>query len=205
MNKQDLKKEQRKSKAKAVGAYSAKECAYLAAFVALVLALQLVFAAVPGVELVTVSFVAYSFAFGIKRGCVAATAFALIRQLVFGFFATVLILYLVYFNLLACLFGWLGKSMRISGKNLIWVVLTACVCTVFFSLFDNVLTPLWYGYSKRAAKAYFFASLPFMLPQVLCTAVSVSVLFLPMVKVFFMAKRSLIMTIRGQKNGFEEK
>lgn len=205
MNKQDLKKEQRKSKAKAVGVYSAKECAYLAAFVALVLALQLVFAAVPGVELVTVSFVAYSFAFGSKRGCITATAFALLRQLVFGFFATVLILYLVYFNLLALLFGLLGRKMCLSGKNLVWLVLTACLCTVFFSMFDNLLTPIWYGYSPRATKAYLLASLPFMLPQVICTAVSVSILFLPMVKVFFAAKRTLTTTYRAQKEKIQEK
>ena len=195
----------RKLNAKQVGAYSAKECAYIAAFVALVLALQLVFSAVPGVELVTVSFVAYSFAFGAKRGCIAATAFALIRQLVFGFFATVLILYLVYFNLLALLFGWLGEKMRLSGKSLVWIVLLACECTVFFSIFDNILTPIWYGYSARAAKAYFLASLSFMIPQVICTAVSVSVLFLPMVKVFFMAKRTLALHTRKQKSTFSEK
>ena len=205
MNKQYLQKEQRESKAKAVGVYSAKECAYLAAFVALVISLQLVFAAVPGVELVTVSFVAYSFAFGIKRGCIAATAFSLLRQLVFGFFATVLILYLVYFNLLACLFGLLGKKTRANGKNLIWLILTACLCTVFFSVFDNLLTPIWYGYSARATKAYLLASLPFMIPQVLCTAVSVGVLFLPMVKVFFIVKRTLAIRIRTKKEDLEEK
>ncbi len=205
MSEDKLQKKQSKIKAKTVGVYSAKECAYLAAFVALVLALQLVFAAVPGVELVTVSFVAYAFAFGAKRGCIAATAFALIRQLVFGFFATVLILYLVYFNLLALLFGLLGKKLRVSGKNLVWLVLIACVCTVFFSMFDNVLTPLWYGYSARARKAYFLASLPFMIPQVICTAVSVSILFLPMVKVFSMAKRTLTAHFRPQKENFDEK
>lgn len=182
---------QRKIAAKAVGVHSAKECAYLAAFVALVIVLQLVFAAVPGVELVTVSFIAYSFTFGIKRGCIAATAFALLRQLVFGFFATVLILYFVYFNLLSLLFGWMGKKVRAKAKNLVWLVLIACFCTAFFFLFDNLLTPLWYGYSPRATKAYVLASLPFMAPQIVCTAVSVSVLFLPMVKVFFAAKHTL--------------
>ena len=55
--------------------HSAKECAYIAVFVALVIAAQLAFSAVPGVEVVTVLFVAYAFTFGVARGMIAATAF----------------------------------------------------------------------------------------------------------------------------------
>ena len=184
---------------KTVGVYSAKECAYLAAFVALVIALQLAFSAVPGVELVTVCFVSYSFAMGAKRGMIAATAFTLVRQLIFGFFATVLILYLVYFNLLALTFGLLGTRASIKRRHLIWLIIIACLGTAFFTVFDNILTPIWYGYSKRAVKAYFMASLSFMAPQLICTAVSVGVLFLPLVKVFFMAKRTLVARPHYQK------
>jgi hypothetical protein len=174
---------------------AAKECAYLAVFVALVIAVQLVLYAIPGVELVTVLFVTYAFVFGWKRGVVAATVFSLLRQLVFGVYPEVLILYLVYFNLLAALFGVLGGG-KIGKKQkmvkiLPVIMVLACLGTVFFHLFDNILTPLWYGYTQRAAKAYFYASLPFMIPQVVCTAVSVGVLFYPLVTAFAYIKKGL--------------
>lgn len=164
--------------------HTAKECALLAVFVAVVIASQTVFSAIPGVEIVTVLFVTYSFSAGWKMGTLAATAFSLLRQIVFGFFPTVLILYLVYYNLLALCFGLLGRKIKKPIKALPLIVIIACFGTVLFSVIDNIITPLWYGYSERAARAYFFASLPFMLPQVICTAISVTCLFLPLWKVF---------------------
>ena len=91
---------------------TAKEIAPLAVFVALVIAAQFVLSFVPGVEIVTVLFVSYAFVFGMRRGMLAATAFALLRQLLFGFYPTVLVLYLLYFNGLAALFGWLGQKVK---------------------------------------------------------------------------------------------
>lgn len=169
----------------------AKECAYLAVFVALVIAVQLCLAVVPGVELVTVLFVSYAFVFGIRRGMLAATAFSLVRQLVFGFSTTVLILYLVYYNALTAIFGGIGRGVKEPIRALWWIVLTACVCTVCFSVLDNIITPLWYGYTKRATRAYFLASLSFMLPQLVCTAVSVSILFIPLQRAFKSIKKGL--------------
>ncbi len=171
---------------------SAKECAYLAVFVAVVIALQLAFSAVPGVELVTVLFVAYAFVFGWKRGMAAATVFSLLRQLLFGFFPTVLILYLTYYNFLTLLFGLLGKWIKFRYKFLPILTVIACVCTVIFTLLDNVITPLWYGYGMRAARAYFLAALPFTLLQVLCTAISVALLFAPLYKTFVLVGKTLI-------------
>ena len=89
--------------------HPAKECAYIAVFVALLIALQLALTAVPGVEAVTVLFVSYAYVFGWKRGMAAATAFSLLRQMVFGFYPVVLILYLLYYNGMAALFGTMGK------------------------------------------------------------------------------------------------
>lgn len=169
----------------------AKECAYLAVFVALVIAVQLCLAAVPGVELVTVLFVSYAFVFGIRRGMIAATAFSLLRQLLFGFAPTVLVLYLVYYNALTAIFGGIGRGVKDPLRCLWWMVLTACLCTVCFSMLDNIITPLWYGYTKRAARAYFIASLSFMLPQVVCTAVSVSILFIPLQRALKLIKKGL--------------
>ena len=161
-----------------------KDCAYIGVFVALVIAAQLCLAVLPGLEVVTVLFVTFSFVFGARRGMVAATVFSLLRQLLFGFFPTVLVLYLVYYNLLAVLFGLLGRWNKLSPSKLVWLTALACVCTICFTMLDNIITPLWYGYSKRVWKIYFYASFSVMIPQVICTAVSVGILFYPLVKIF---------------------
>ena len=171
--------------------HTAKECAFLAVFVAVVIAVQLALSFLPGVELVTVFFVCYAFVMGWKRGMFAATAFSLLRQMVFGFFPTVLVLYLVYYNLLALGFGLLGKKIKNPIKSLPIIVALACVGTVCFTLIDDVITPLWYAYSAKATRAYFFASLTVLFPQIICTAVSVSCLFLPIWKVFKGARKKL--------------
>jgi energy-coupling factor transport system substrate-specific component/cob(I)alamin adenosyltransferase len=164
--------------------HTAKECALLAVFVALVIASQMVLSAIPGVEIVTVLFVAYSFSVGWKKGTLASTAFSLLRQIIFGFSPTVLILYLVYYNLLTFTFGKLGARIKEPIKQLPFIVFVACLGTVLFSVIDNLLTPIWYGYSAQATKVYFLASLSFMIPQVICTAISVTCLFLPLWKIF---------------------
>lgn len=171
--------------------HSAKECAFLAVFVALVIAVQLCLAAIPGVELVTVLFLAYAYVMGAKRGIIAATVFTILRQLLFGFTPVVFCLYIVYFNSFTLLFGLLGKKWKNNVRALPYLVVLACVCTACFTLLDNLLTPLWYAFTKRAFKVYFLASLSVMLPQILCTAISVFVLFIPLQKVFTQAKRSL--------------
>ena len=180
-----------KKSGKQTAVRSGKECAYLAIFVALLIAAQLALSALPGVEVVTVLFVAYSFVFGVRRGMIAATAFSLLRQLIFGFSPTVLILYVVYYNGLTALFGLLGKGVKKPLFALWWLVLVACICTACFTMMDNILTPLWYGFSKRAAKAYIMGSLPFMIPQIICTALSVAFVFLPLQKVFALVSKNL--------------
>lgn len=170
---------------------SAKECAYIATFVALLLAAQLLFSTLPGVEAVTALFVAYAFSFGVCRGVIAATAFSLLRQLLFGFFPTVLVLYLLYYNFLAVVFGLLGRRVKTPWKALVFSTSLACVCTVGFTMLDNVVTPWFYAYSPEAARAYFFASLPFMATQTVCVGVSNAVLFLPLWRAFRAIRRSL--------------
>ena len=179
-----------KKKAK-VWARSAKECAYLAVFVALTIGGQVAFSLVPGVEIVTLLFVCYTFVFGVGRGMLAATAFSLLRQLVFPFSPTTLLLYLVYYNFLSAVFGGLGHIVKRPLVCLWWLTAMACVCTVFFTALDNVITPLWLGFSDRAWRAYAYASLSFMIPQVVCTAVTVGVLFYPLQRVLRQIKKSL--------------
>ncbi len=191
MNEENGRNSEAKKHVKKAAVRSAKECAYLAVFVSLLIASQLALSFVPGVEIVTVSFVAYSLAMGARRSMIAATAFSLLRGLVFGFFPTVLLLYLIYFNLLALCFGLIGRKWQVGVKTLPFLIAIACLCTVCFTLIDCVLTPLWYAYSAEAANAYFFASLPFVLPQVICTAVSVAFLLIPLNKAFLLVKKQL--------------
>ena len=181
------KNEQKTTKKQGVKRAS-KECAYLAVFVALVIAAQICLAFLPGVEIVTVLFVAYAFVFGARRGMTAAVVFSLLRQLVFGFFPLVLILYLIYYPLLTLLFGVLGSRVKNPIRALGWLTLTACVCTVCFTLIDDILTPLWYAHTAEVARAYFLASLGVLLPQVICTALTVFFLFLPLERVFRLVK-----------------
>lgn len=64
------------------------------------------------------------------------------------------------------------------------VTAAASALTVMFTLLDDVITPLFYGYSKQTAAAYFYGSFLAMLPQTICAAVSVFVTFLPLKRAF---------------------
>ncbi len=170
---------------------SAKEVARTAVFVAMVIGSQYALSAVPFVEVVSLLFICYAFVFGVLRGVVAAVAFALLRQLLFGFYPVVLILYLIHFSILSVAFGLLPRWCKWTGwKLLLIAALLAAVCTACFTLLDNLLTPWYYGYSPKAAELYFKASLPFMLGQTICACVSVSGLFLPLTKVLFFIKKA---------------
>lgn len=187
-----MKKERREKNAKALAIRSAKESAYIALFVALLISSQLLLSFFVGVELVTVLLISFSYAFGIRMGGAAATAFSLLRGFVFGFFPNVLILYLIYFNAITLLFGFLGK-IKFCKKawRFIPFVATACLCTAAFTMLDNLITPLWYAYTKRAWEAYFWASFAALIPQIICTAVTVSTLFYPLQKAFSLARKTV--------------
>jgi hypothetical protein len=63
------------------------------------------------------------------------------------------------------------------------IVVSAVLFTVLFTMLDNVITPLIFGFRGNAAKVYFMQSLVAMIPQTVCTAVTVSLLFVPLTKV----------------------
>lgn len=184
MNEENLPQKQKKI-------HVGKECAYLAVFVALVIAAQLCLSAVAGVEVVTVLFAAYAFTFGAGRGMLAATAFSLLRMLVFGFLPQVLVLYLLYYNAFTLLFGALGERLEEPLKRLWLLILLACIATLIFSALDLIINALWYAYSWAAIKVYALASLPVAATQVVCAGVSVGVLFMPLHKTFSLAKKWL--------------
>lgn len=165
---------------------SVKEIATVAVFTALLIGGQLALSAVSGVEIVTVLLLSFSFYFGARLGMLGATAFSLLRCFVFGFFPSVLILYLIYYNLFALTFGFVGNrfSKQVDMKKLVVITFTAVVMTVCFSLLDDLITPLFYGYTEEAMKAYFFASFYAMIPQAVCAVVTTVFLFPPLLAVY---------------------
>ena len=100
-----------------------REIAVCAVMTALLIAVQFVLGYVPGVELVTVFFLCFCSVYGIRCGLITATAFSLVRCLIWGFYPNVVLLYLIYYNLFALLFGALKK-----GNVPVWL------CPVLFLL-----------------------------------------------------------------------
>ena len=170
---------------------TAKDIAFIGLMSALLIACQLALSAVQGVEVVTVLFLAWCYSFGVVRGMIVANCFSLLRCLLFGFFPTVVILYVVYYNLFAVVFGLLGKCLKNAPelRRLIILVVCAAVMTVIFTLLDDVITPLFFGYSDRAAKVYFYNSLITMAVQTVCAVVTVALLFVPLRKAFEQVRR----------------
>ena len=153
--------------------------------VALLIGGQMALSGISGIEIVTVMLLCFCFHYGIRHGVAVAITFSLLRCFFFGFQVNVIVLYLVYYNLFALFFGWLGKRIagRISLPKLCLIVASAVVFTVLFTMLDNVITPLIFGFHKNAAAVYFAQSLYVLVPQCICTTVTVSVLFVPLTRI----------------------
>ena len=153
--------------------------------VAMLIGGQLALSGISGIEIVTVMMLCFCFSYGIRTGLAIATVFSLLRCLVFGFQINVIVLYLIYYNSFAAFYGWLGRRLsgRISPARNIIVVASAMALTVLFTLLDDVITPLIFGFHPNAAKVYFLQSLYALIPQTICSMVTVSVLFTPLTKV----------------------
>ena len=153
--------------------------------VALLIAGQLALSSVTGIEIVTVMLLSFCYCYGVRHGIAIATTFSLLRCFVFGFQINVIVLYLVYYNLFAIFFGWLGGHF--TGKNALLrtvvIVVAAVVFTALFTLLDDVITPLIFGFNENATKVYFYQSLAAVIPQTVCAAVTVTLLFHPLTRV----------------------
>lgn len=161
-----------------------------ALFTAILIAVQFALSGVAGVELVTVIFLAFCYCAGQRAGLTVAICFSLLRCFLFGFYPTVVVLYLIYYPSFALFFGFLGKKFGqdISIYRYIAVIGLATLFTISFTLLDDVVTPLMFGFNKTAMLSYFYASVPFMIAQSVCTLISVTLLFKPLAKVFSLAK-----------------
>ena len=167
-----------------------KDLVIIATFVALLIAVQWVLSAISGVELVTVMLLAFCYVNGVKRSVIAATAFSLLRCFIFGFFPTVIILYLIYYNVFAAIVGLIGNKLKneYSIKNHIIIVIAALILTVLFTVTDNIITPILYAYTKSMTEAYWIASLSTLVPHAICSLATSLVLFFPLYKLFYTVK-----------------
>lgn len=165
---------------------TAKEITVIGLFVALLIGGQFVLSGISGIEIVTVLIVSFCFYFGVFRGVIVATAFSLLRCFIFGFFPNVIVLYLIFYNLVAIIFGLIGKAFNksVNLKKLIIIVLLAICLTVLFTVLDLLLMMLFYSFTLKATLAYFIAGLPTLITQIICVAVSVSCLTIPLLKVY---------------------
>ena len=172
---------------------TAKDLVLIALFTALLLGGQLALSAVVGVEIVTVTVAGFCYCFGVRRGMMLVNVFTLLRCFIFGFFPTALILYFVHYNLFAAVIGAIGSRFHgvYSVKKHAFVTLTVCVLTACFSLLDDIITPLFFGFTAKAAKAYFVASIVPLCMQVLCAAVTMIFVFPALVKCCNIYKKSM--------------
>ncbi len=165
---------------------SAKKIILSGIFTALLIGGQLALSGISGIEIVTVLLLTFVYKYGIGQGLLVANSFSLLRCFIFGFMPNVLILYLVYYNLFVIVFGIVGKMFKheYSIKKHIIILLIAIIMTAIFTITDNILTPLIYGFSQKAMEAYFIASLYTAVPQIICTFVTVSIVFPCLLKIY---------------------
>ncbi|MCI8344313.1 MAG: hypothetical protein HFE25_07730 [Clostridia bacterium] len=165
---------------------TAKEIAFISVFTALLIGGQFVLSGISGIEIVTVLLLSFSYYFGIRRGLLVANAFSLLRCFIFGFFVNVIILYLVYYNLFVVVFGILGAKFKkeLNMKLLVLIVIIASLLTVIFTVLDDIITPLYYGFSIDTMKTYAIASLAAVVPQVICTVLTVILLLPILIRIF---------------------
>lgn len=162
----------------------AKNIVTAGVFTALLIGAQFVLSAVAGVEVVTVMLLTFCYRCGVRQGMTVANAFTLLRCFIFGFMPNVIILYFVYYNLFAVVFGFLGKAFGRGygvAKHAA-LVIAATLMTALFTVTDNIITPLMYGFSSATTKAYWVASLYTAVPHMLCALVTTLLLFPPLLK-----------------------
>lgn len=164
---------------------SAKSISYIAVMTALLLAAQFVLSGVAGVEVVTLLLAAFSAAFGVLSGVAVAVAFSLLRCFIYGFFPQVIVLYLIYYPLLALLFAFLGKRRA----HLFVCIICAILSTAYFTALDGAINALFFSYNLNQLIAYLTTSLPVMGVQLVSVTVSFLLLYLPLTRVLERVKR----------------
>lgn len=134
------------------------------------------------ISVATTSFVFSAFKLIKISRLYSATAYAL-AWAIFGLSAALLICFNAMF-----------AYVRIKGRGgyilkIFLFASAASICTICFTLLDDVLTPLFVGMTPATALGYFYASFIAMLTQTLCAILSISFLFIPVMRVMQRAFR----------------
>ena len=123
----------RKKSRKKIKPITAKEIACAAVMTALLIGGQFALSWVAGVEVVTVLLLCFAFVFGPRAGALTAIAFSLLRCFIWGFYPSVIVLYLIYYPLFAIFFGFLGMACGGSDFRFpVWTyaVISAVLCII---------------------------------------------------------------------------
>ncbi len=165
---------------------TAKDISLIGIFTALLIGGQFALNFISGVEIVTVLLLSFAYYFGWQRSFLAVNAFSFLRCFIFGFFPNVMILYFVYYNLFVAVFSLLGLKFgkTITTKSHVILIITAVLMTVSFTVFDNIITPVYYKFSLETTKAYWITSLTAVVPQVICTLITVLILLPVLIKIY---------------------
>lgn len=165
---------------------SYKKLIIIAFMVAVLIIAQCALSALNGIEIVTVLLASFVFCFGLSMGLATINVFIVFRCLVFGFYPSVMLLYIVYYNLFGLVFGVISKltHVKFSTKSHILVVLCGCFMTAMLTLLDDIITPLYFGFTIEMTKAYCLMSLTAVVPQIICTLATMIILFPILVRVF---------------------
>ncbi len=134
-----------KGDAHGYAAMTARKIAYCAVMTALITGAQAALGFISGVEVVTLLFVCFSACAGVICGVVTALSFTLLRCFIWGFYPTAIVLYLIYYPLLALVFGLLGKikeqtfdegraSIAVAVNILLAAVCALSLCCCLFEL-----------------------------------------------------------------------
>ncbi len=115
---------------------------------------------------------------------ISRLAVAMVKTLLWVVFALCCALFAV-FNVFVVLQKF-GKLRSPATLKLAVAAAVAALCTISFTLLDDVITPLFMGWGLFSATSatYFYASFLALAPQTVCAIVSVSVLFLPLAVLF---------------------
>ncbi|MCD8039962.1 MAG: hypothetical protein LUF82_00390 [Clostridia bacterium] len=122
----------------------------------------------------------------LKISRLAKTMVITLLWVVFGLAAALFIVFNVLVILRRC-----GRVKSADTLKVVLVTAVAAVCTICFSLLDDVVTPLvlGWGFSSATTVTYFYGSFIALAPQTVCTIVTVATLFLPLTAVLKKLKR----------------
>lgn len=156
---------------------AAKKIALVGIAAATIECAKLALAFLPNVEVVTLLCALYGYVFG-WLGVLAALVFVCVEPLIWGV-NTWLVLYFIYWPLVAFVFMLLGKA---KVKNRWIITLTAVLLTVIFGLLSALIdVGLFSGYFDNffyRFSVYYLRGLPFYLAQIATNAVVFPLLFL---------------------------